>query len=305
MNSTFKYKSLKVGTFCLCLYLFSIAIVRVCESTQKSDKRPISWQPIIYQLKKAIKTKNYDTLKKYVPHKKLLYWAQCNTDVSIDVSFNKMERLLMKNSKDALIVVDEIPAGGLIETEGWTGEYPYLYFQFTKNENNWQWLGVCFDINRSLDFALSRGGKDKLYDKPPKLPRRGPRIFKDEIALRARIEEILRFMEFEALKPYAIRQKLIFGECGQKMMDSDEIKGVEASIDQVISFLKKNVGNSKEIKPSKGHYYKYLETEGWRGAYPYVSFWFKEGKQGWELEGVAYCKTSLMKVLFPNDPRIK
>ena len=299
MNSKLPYNLPKVGLI-IGLLLF-LPFVNSILATEKALDETIP----IGKVKQAIRSKNFSVLKPYITNKGSLYWAQCNSDVRETFSFNEMAGMLLKNLKGAEIYVNEIPGAGLIETEGWTGEYPYLYFDLTEEDKKFVWLGVCYDMRRSLDFALSRGGKDKLYDKLPQLPRRGRRVFKDELALRVRIEEILKFKAFDALKPYAIKQKLILTECSQGIVKRAQIRGTEVSSDQVIAFLKKNIGDSKEIKSAKGGSSTYLDTEGWKGEYPFVSFWFRESKKGWEWAGVSYCKSSLMHVLFPAEPRFK
>jgi hypothetical protein len=302
MKPKIKKNSLKVYVVGLYLLIFPMIIVQASELKKDNVQSLVDLQPVIYKIQKAIRTRNFNVLKQYVLNKEPLYWAQCNTDVSIKVSFDKMVSILSESIKNAEIYVNEKPGAGLIETEGWTGEYPYLYFDFTKKGNNWKWLGVCYDMERSLDFAILQGGKDKLYDGLPQLPRPGPRVFEDIHALQMRIIEIIRFKKIDALKPYAIKQKLILGECSTEMIN-DVIKGKEISIDQVLDFLKKNIGSTTEIKFSTT--YKYLDTKGWGGKYPFIYFGFTEGKDGWEWSGVAYCKTSLMKVLFPEEPRFK
>ncbi len=290
------------------LFVFSFGILEAAQQEQTGDQNASSFQSVIDELIRVTQNKDFATLKQRFAYKDPMRLGQCNTDIGMEITVDKLIQVLINDSENSAdIKVNKNSRNGLVETEGWNSEYPYYYFYFTfiKKENKWQWLGVCDSINRSLDFAMSLGGKDKLYDRPPKLPRRGPRVFQDEIALRARIEEIVRFMAFDALKPYAIKQKLIFTECSREIVESAQLKGMEVSSEQVIAFLKKNVGESKEIKPAKGGFSTYLDTEGWKGEYPYVSFWFSETKKGWEWTGVAYCKTSLMKVQFPEESRFK
>jgi hypothetical protein len=248
---------------------------------------------IFAEVKTAVQSKDFSKLRKYVKKNDVLYWGQCNTDTSINLSFNKIIRELKENSKDADILATENLTGrltGMIETVGWTGEYPYLYFQFTKVDKNWKWLGVCYDMARSLDYRRFLGGKEKYYDSPPKLPRQGPRVFKDVTPLHARIVEILTFKAFDALKPYATRGKLLVVKSCPDTFDSNDLIESGVPANQIVEFLIKNSTSAKEITPAKGYSYKskYFLTEGWSGEKSEITFCFAEGKKGWEWIGIAY-----------------
>ncbi len=300
----------------LLFFLFPIGIAQA-ENQQKENIQELPGiQIIIKNVKKAVQTKDFTPLKSYVLRKGRLYWGICGPSDGepIRFSFDAMIHKLIADSKGAQIYVHKEPDIDLwdpkntvfmvdIKTEGWTGEYPYLSFGFkyTKKTNQWEWRGVCY--SRTPPPKISGGEYEPLYEQKPILPRPGPRIFEQYSTLRARIEEIIKFMALDALKPYAIKQSLIFGECSKEMMDSDEIKGDKVSVNQVIDFLKKNANTG--VKPTRVYYSKFLETEGWSGEYPFVSFWFTETKKGWEWAGVSYCKTSLIKVQFPEEPRFK
>lgn len=112
---------------------------------------------VIKNLKKALQTKNFILLKSYAPKSEPLYWAVCNSDTSDNLSFDTMNRVLIDHSKGVQIQINDKPSGGLIETKGWQGERPYFYFQFTRVDNRWVWLGVCRSQERSLDFTISEG----------------------------------------------------------------------------------------------------------------------------------------------------
>lgn len=274
-------------------------------------------QVILNKVKEAIHTKNYEILKPYVSEKEPLSWGICGpTDVESEkMSFKTMPSRLLEISKGAEIFVCEEPDifpwdikknifTVDIKTEGWTGEYPFLNFGFkySKAGKRWEFIGVCDSAGPSL--KISKNGKfEEIYFRKPKLPRPGPRIFQDHLALRARIVEIVKFREFEALKPYATKKTLVFRECSHDMRDEAGIKGKEKTVEEVTNFLNKNIDRGQKIKSTGTLNKDYYETKGWSGKYPYVSFWFAEGKQGWELNGVAYCKTSLMRVFFPYDSR--
>ncbi|MEW6713726.1 MAG: ankyrin repeat domain-containing protein [Nitrospirota bacterium] len=274
-------------------------------------------QVILNKVKEAVHAKNYEILKSYVSEKEPLSWGICGpTDVESEVmSVETMFSRLLEISNGAEIFVCEEPDISPwdikesifsvdIQTEGWKGEYPFLNFGFTysKTGNRWEFIGVCDSVRPTLE--ISKNGKyEAVYCRKPNLPRPGPRIFQDHLALRTRIIEIVRFKEFEALKHYTIQKNLIFRECSNDMRDEAGIKGKEKPVEEIINFLKKNTAGEQKIKSSGTSNIDFCETKGWSGEYPYVSFWFAEGKQGWELNGVAYCRTSLMRVFFPYEPR--
>ncbi len=319
MNYKFGHNGFKVCISCLSFFLFFMAVVDAAEQKKSTDQQLSGLRIIIDKVRKSVQTKNFGMLKQYVSNAALLHWAACGPgDVEPEkISFDSFAHRLTESSIGADINVYQEADIRLwdfekpvyytinINTEGWTGEYPYISFGFKFKDNRWQLEGVCDSAGPPL--TISQDGKryEEIYYSQPKLPRRGPRVFKDREALKTRIREILRFKVFDALKPYAVSQKLILGECSREMMDSDEIRGNLVSVNQVIDFLEKNYGEAKEITPAKGHYYKYLETEGWNGQYPYISFWLQEGKNGWTWAGVAYCKSSLLHLQFPNESRFK
>ncbi len=319
MSSIYKYKFFASCLGVIFFFLIFSGIVHPSDQKEGDSQKIEGLQVILEKVKKAVKTKNYEVLKPYISKKEPLAWGICGpTDVEPEkMSFKTMTRRLLEISKGTEIYVCEKPDVDPwnikktvfmvdIKTEGWIGEYPFLNFgfEYSKADNRWEFIGICDSARAPLQ--ISKEGKyEEVYCRKPKLPRPGPRIFEDNLALRVRIEEIVRFKEFEALKPYAVRKTLVFGECGLNMKGERIIKGKEKSVDDVVNFLNKNTSSANQIK-STGLKNKWnYDTEGWSGKYPYISFWFDEGKYGWELTGVAYCKTSLMKLSYPNDPRIK
>jgi len=274
-------------------------------------------QVILNKVKEAIHTKNYEILKPYVSEKEPLSWGTCNpTDVEPEkMSFKTMISRLLEISKGTEIFICEEPDISPVDinktiftvdikTEGWTGEYPFLNFGFKyiKADKRWEFIGICDSAGPPPEISKN-GEYEEIYCRRPKLPRPGARIFQDSLAMRERIVEIVRFREFEALKPYATKKTLVFRECSNDMRDETGIKGKEKPVEEVINYLHDNTAKGQKIKSSGTSNIDFFETKGWSGEYPYVSFWFAEGKQGWVLNGVAYCKTSLMRVFFPYEPR--
>ena len=317
MNCKITEKGLKIYTVCFLLLIYLIGITEADTSNNKGDELP-GLQEVLGTVNKSVRNNDFQILKPYVSDKEPLRWSPCGPgDVEPeDVLFSNLVARLSKLSKGASIKVYSDPDISQwdiektvfiveIVTEGWIGEYPFLSFGFKylKANNQWQFQGICESADVPVtDFKIHQKAEKNLE---PQLPRPGKRVFKDSLALRNRIEEVVHFKEFEALRPYAIRKKVLFGECNHEALKNDEIKGSEVQVEKVIVFLKNNSEKSKEIKPAKGHYYKYFETQGWSGDYPYISFWFKESKKGWEWDGVVYCRSSLMHVLFPDEPRFK
>jgi len=287
------------------------------KANKKIDEETIQSLDLISNLEKAIKTRSFNILEVYLPDKRVYPWAPCGPGDFVEwLFFESINTRLLKYSKDAKIYIypeHEIinpgfgmPLQASIETEGWNSEYPYLSFgfEFKKSESRWVFHGICDSLGPPPKISKEGTKYEEIYSRPPELPRPGPRIFNDYHALRARIAEILKFRAFDALKVYAIREKIIFGECNREMIVNDLAGGKEVHVEEVINFLKKSATGSQEFKPTSYHKTTY-ETTGWGGKYPFISFWFKEGKEGWKWYGLTYCKKQLLGVLYPDEPRFK
>jgi len=302
-------------TICLLLRTLLIVIVPFIGPTvafAKQDQVPGDGQVsanislVVDQVIKAVRQKDMAILEKYEPKGAVLSWWACNaSDEEIQkMTFQKMRQHLNKMAHGDEIYVHPIPdvedyvyeknaKAITVYTDGWMSEYPYLNFLFVYKKDSavWEWRGAC--DSDGPPFRLLKDGKyHEVYYREPVLPRRGPRVFKDYSALKARIKEIIHFRKFEALKSYAVRKpSLIFGECNQKMMEKDAPVGKVKAVDDIAKFLKKNGSGADEIKFSGVSHVTYYETVGWSGEYPIVAFWLTESKEGWELSGVSYCKT--------------
>ncbi|MEW6715544.1 MAG: hypothetical protein AB1306_10700 [Nitrospirota bacterium] len=270
-------------------------------------------------IKHIIETKTFSKLNQFIKTGQTVDWGNCGpTDLEpFKLSSSKAIKRLYEYSRRIQIYINGDPemmsvednsdtAVIVFDTEGWASEYPYLSFIFNYQNNHWEWRGVCYSLGPPISMAAEKEGRyEQVYKRVPTLPRPGPRIFKDPYNLRDRFKEIIKFNTLDALKPYAVKQEIILVECNREMAASGKITGTKVSSDQIINFLKTNIGASQEIKPGKGGGHDYLDTEGWQGTYPYIFFWFHESKKGWEWAGVAYCKSSLMHLLFPDEPRFK
>lgn len=258
---------------------------------------------LISHVKQAIQSKDFMKLKLYVPNKKFYGW-RCGCDAgdmpSDELSFEDITEILLRESKGAEIYFNPKPEVDWnfksmgIETEGWLGEYPFFTFLFELINDRWVWDGACYSATPTL--RLTKDNKfEATYFRKPQLPRPGPRTFKDYSALKARIEEIVKFRAFDALEAYAINKTLIFEKHRKDVMDNGgeyrKLKGKKRPVREIIEFLKKNAHDANEIKCSAIHI-SYYETVGWSGEYPVITFWIAEGKSGWEFTGVTYRKTS-------------
>jgi len=261
----------------------------------------VKLQRLISHLKQIIQSKDFKMLRPYVPDKHLYGWGNPGPgDVLPDeLSFEAITEILLRESKGAEIYFNPKPEvdwyfkSMCIETEGWLGEYPFFTFCFHLLKNRWIWGGVYYSA--TPEFKLSKKGQlEATYFKTPQLPRPGPRTFKDYDALKARIEEIIKFRAFDALEAYAINKTLIFEKHSKDVLDDGgeywKLKGKKRPVREVIEFLKKNARDTDEIRCS-GTHISYYDTAGWKGEYPFIRFWIGEGKSGWEFIGVTYRKT--------------
>lgn len=323
MNLKFKYEWLEYCLIVILLFVSFTGIVHATDQLKEKNQKIEGLQVIIKKVKEAVRTKNFMVLKKYVLKKEPLYWVPCGAyDLEPEeiekLSFEAMTSRLLGNSKGEEIYVHgepDISPGNLektiftitIDTVGWISEYPYLSFNFifTMADKRWEWRGVCDSAGPLFRFSKDSKKYEEIYYREPKLPRPGPRIFSHYSTLRARIAEIVKFREFEALRPYAIKGTIVFEQCSRKIMEKNRVEGKEKSVDDVINFLKKRAIDAKEIKFSGVSHNTHYETVGWSGEYPVIAFWFNESKDGWEWAGITYCKTKHLGVLFPEEPTFK
>jgi len=258
---------------------------------------------LISHVKQAIQSKDFKKLKTYVPDKRYYTWGICcvpGCDFSPDeLSFEDLTEILRRESKGAEIYFNPKPwvewkfKSMGIETEGWLGEYPFFTFLFELINDRWVWGGVCYSTAPELKLTEKRM-YEPSYFRTPQLPRPGPRTFKDYDALKARIEEIIKFRAFDALEAYAINNTLIFEKHSRDVTYSggeyQKLKGKKRPVREVIEFLKKNARDTDEIRCS-GIHKSYYDTDGWSGKYPFIRFYIGEGKSDWEFIGVTYRKT--------------
>jgi hypothetical protein len=107
---------------------------------------------VVEQIRTSVETNDFSTLTIYVTKFEKLYWGVCNSDGSVELTVDEMNRQLSRLSRKGRIRVNDISSAGLIETTGWSGESSYIYFDITKEDDRWNWRGVCESTIRSIDF---------------------------------------------------------------------------------------------------------------------------------------------------------
>ncbi len=274
---------------------------------EKDDDRQVT--QLINEVNKIISNRDFRRLNVFVSRVTKYSWGPCGPGDSgaEEISFERLSGILTQASKGLSIDFSQKPkvssSTASVETEGWVGEYPFLTFNFNllKAKNQWVLSGACYSALPEL--MKHEGEYVPIYFKEPHLPRPGARIFKDQAALRARIAEIAQLKKFDALKSYATKKVLTFGQCNLSMMENDRIEGKEVPVQDVINYLK-GVQSNGEIVSSGTQHKTYYETTGWHGEYPFIAFWFSEDREGWALAGVSYCKMRHFE-LFPPLPSLK
>lgn len=297
--------------FTVLLFLLIPAEARAEKGMQNGHVNNAEVANILAILKKSIKLRDYSMLRSYVPKDENLIWDICGSnDASpLELGFDEVVGKLIRMSRGSDIYVhDDVDTflwnstDGIsmvpIQAEDWNDEYPYLnfLFKFMHKAKRWEWYGVCYD---NVPPRVE-GRYEPAYKRRPTLPRKGPRTFKDSRNLMVRIEEILKFKALDALVPYALYPDLSFSECKPEMMRNSQMNGKKTPVQVVIDFLKKNDQKGTSEISMTGNREMYLDTKGWSGTYPNISFWFSRGADGWQLSGIVYCKTSLFETTFPG-----
>lgn len=267
-----------------------------------SESRLASKEPeerkVIEEINEVLQTRNFEILRKHVPDQALYYWTDCGPGdaPSDELYFEEIQSFFLRESRDVPIYInpqwemDWGDKGFSIETEGWNGEYPYFAFHFSRTgPGKWEFSGGCSNPRPILNQPNGGYGDSVVYFRTPDLPRPGARLFFDVNAFHARIQEIIRFKVFEALRPYAVRGKLTNVTCDAYMTNSKP-RGGEIDVDEAIRRLKTNAAASSEIK-LRGAYggNRYLASTGW-SIDPYIYFGFSETPKGWEWTKIAFCK---------------
>lgn len=324
MKSSFScFRSARDGLVRILLCAAGILLVSILTEAHAATKDEDLPVQIVQLLLTAGKQGDFGNLAVLGQPNADLRLGYCHSDLGGDISLRHLVTLLNEQANGAEIEVNRQPDGGIIETAGWPTEYPFRYFQFTRRQGRWIWIGVCDSSNRMLDF---RQRPEAGYS--PKLPRLGPRTFVDKDALRDRIQELLQFHHPEALKVYVVRRELVLGQCeGDRQSTQLSVRGNKVSADEVIEFIKSGTLKlpvteswgwfQRLVERTKAFFVSELKSyagyEGipgrplfeWKTAttFPYVLFWATEIQEKWEWSGVSYCKVPHQRLLFPDDPR--
>jgi hypothetical protein len=302
------------------IVLLSIIFTANANGQQKANNENMgSLHSVLSGLKMAVEKKDFETLKSFtISSDQKLIWDICGHDdigpgdaEAFKYPFNEIVKRLSTLSEGTTIFINKdiqmTPWSStdniynvFIDTEGWVGEYPYLsfFYRISKDGKRHDWLGICYSSGPRLRRSKATRKYEERYYREPTLPRPGPRIFRDDNALKARIKEIIYFKSFDALKPYAINQKIRFGECSSNLLERG-IQGKDVSVDQVVELLKEKAKGAVGFEfLSRG---KYLETSGWPGEHQYVLFEFtSQGGKGTTWTGMGYCRKSLKTIMMGN-----
>lgn len=316
------------------------------KSDQADKKKELTIQfprttGLIEKLTLAISKRNFDSLRDYVPSEPSVKWGDCGPGdtPSGDMSVKTLNKLLLSQLGNELIVFNPGPntyislkdGSAFIESEGWVSEYPYLGFGFDLERLTKKWIlrRVCYSSHPGYD--VRPGAKyQPLYVRKPTLPRPGPRVFEDDLALRDRLHESLQFNQPETLKVYAVKPELVLGLCdGDSKTKQLSVRGHKVPANEVVEFIKtgtvkypvpespgllqrltertKDILSSSSQQPPRyeGSLDKPLFERKSAGTFPYVLFWANTSKGRWEWSGVSYCKVPHRALLFPDDPRYK
>lgn len=274
-------------------------------------------ETFVHDVTKAIEKRDFDALQKYMRIEEGVFVSPCYIDTSGDRprSFDQIKPWLKADSAGAELRIavryswmDKsqwkriyIPAERIhetppetitIATEGWNGEEPFVDFTFSRRSSRWVWTVLCYSGFPDPSFP---------YHQPPKLPRPGPRTFRDYHALYARIEEIIRFRAFDSLPVYAPHGVILQVPCDQSMYRKT-LRGKEVSVSKIIDFLKdQTVGGNKIVFTKPGDLPLVLESRGWCCAYPIINFIVRPTAPDlkYEWAGVAYCHSRV-----PSGPVI-
>jgi hypothetical protein len=239
-------------------------------------------QKIIVAIKKATQTHDFRVLEPYVLNKKSMIWAVCylDGDAFEEFSFDEITARLETASKNTEIIVEDEPLkeGRFydIKTEGWAMEEPFMNFFliYDGQLKQLKWRGLC---------SFPAPDPRKPYNRIPKLPRPGPRVFSSLEALSVRIEEIAQFRAWEALRAYALEPMLTVKPC---TLNQEELGHI--AIDALIDKLKKLHQESTDIilLPAKGAALE-ANIKG-KVPEPYLYFVFDNSSE-WRWNTVAFC----------------
>lgn len=196
-----------------------------------------------------------------------------------DISFEEVVQILKASSEDAEIFVDaNIETEFLedyVETIGWNNDYSFIYFIFDFESGRWFGVQVCdeqkFVKNSSTPFVSETHG-----------------------AVRE-LKKAIQTRDYEEMRKYVPSGKMyMWGPCGPTDALPNELYFEELNEDLRV----KGKGRDIEILGGpylsewKGKISAGIETGGWKGDYPYITFVFELFQPGrrWAWTGVWDCR---------------
>ena len=139
------------------------------------------------------------------------------------------------------------------------------------------------------------------------LPRPGPRQFSERSALEARLREILTYRNVEALRVYAVRGTLAFGECNAiEVTYAEAVNGQKIPADHAISFFADAMRDAATQIEGEKYVQQAISKNDQSALYPgkmviqaeisgpyrYMGVWINQVDGKWELSGLSYCRTT-------------
>lgn len=282
-------------------------VIWVCDAIALQPS-PAEIESLVRDVANSIGKKEFDLLKKYKRPEEVVYVRGCN-DLDgygqMELAFYQLIRELIAISVGAtphatvwypnldksrwkrtdiqservdVAFVDKIT----IATEGWVGETPFIDFTFINQGGRWRLESFCSSGTHDPEIP---------YLEIPLLPRPGPRTFSAKDFLFERLQEIIQFRSFDALRAYATQGVVKELSCNQGMFDRS-LSGVDVPVRHVIKSLKdRSVAGRDIVFTRLGELPMILESSGWNGADPIVNFVVRptgpDSKYEWV--GVAYC----------------
>ena len=292
----FKITNVGLRIFICYLLLFLFLMVGVTQGSdankemQQKDLMMKSAIKTMNDLKMAIKTRDFSKLRYDVPEEKPLSWRSCGWNSHVDLSFDEMVKKLFAIAKNRNITVNETPLEIFyvtIETKDWNSEYPYLYFEFKRVSYGWRWLGVYGCSSRSSDFLSARKGQFADLRRDVELKR-----------LVNHLKQTIVKKDFKMLKPYVPDKYYYTWRAGCE--DSDVVSD-ELTFEAITGILlQHSKGVEIHFNPKPDIYWESkrmaIETDGWLGEDPFITFLFDFINDRWVWDGACYSTRPTFKL---------
>jgi len=286
-----RYKLLLLFAAAMIMQMWVWSPVTAIES--KDDTTKIAQQALDL-IGNAVHTKDFSKLKALVADNALVSWAPCQASdvLSEPVTFAEFQRLIAKYSGESSIIVNEhVWMKGresiAIETSGWENDpLIFLYFWFGKKDGRLDFSGVCIRKTREEEFELYLKDIGAI---PPPTVSVSPEIQAFYIRIKGATEYSV---SASTLKRYAANPELNVLPCTEDMIKPDKTGKKESVVGFIDYLTKQHPGDSKKLTYwFSEDPFRYLETAGWVGRYPYIYFGFTKAEKGWEWTRVVYCES--------------